>query len=456
MAKNYDELANSVIKLVGGAKNVSFFTHCITRLRFHVKDRALVKEDELKSVAGILGTQWSGDQFQVIIGQDVNRVYDLICKETGLVKQSAVDENLDGPEKKKFSINTIFEVLSACIVPVIPAMCGSGIIKGILIALTTYGMIDNTTGLYTVLNAISDATFYYLPFLVAYGASKKFNTNTILSMVLAGLYVHPTIVALAKTDISVLGIPMHILNYSSTVFPIVISIWLMSHVYKFFDKHIPSAVRIVFAPTLTFLIMALLSLGLVGPIGYYIGFYIAQAINWLFGVVPVVAGFILGAIRPLVILTGMQTVFSPLIANNIAVMGYDVISPVHTAATMAAAGMCLGAFLRSRNTEDKNSYLSFFISAFIGITEPALYGLTFRFKTMLISLMVGGGVGGALSAILGVKKYASGMPSWITFPAFGDTIPQMFISVGVALVVTAALAYFLGFNKEKKEGESKK
>ena len=454
--KNFDELATSIIELVGGEKNITLFTHCITRLRFHVKDRALVRENELKEISGVLGAQWSGDQFQIIIGQEVNQVYDLICEKSGLSKQSAVKENPDAADQKKnFSINMIFEVLSACIVPVIPAMCGSGIIKGILIALTTYNLIDNTSGIYIVLNAISDATFYYLPFLVAYGASKKFNTNTVLSMVLAGLYVHPTIAALAKTDISVLGIPMHILNYSSTVFPIVISIWLMSYVYKFFNNHIPASVRIVFSPTLTFLVMSMLSLGLVGPIGYYIGFYIAQGINWLFGVVPVIAGFILGAIRPLVILTGMQSVFSPLIANNIAVMGYDVISPVHTAATMAAAGMCLGAFLRSRDKDEKNTYMSFFISAFIGITEPALYGLTFRFKTMLISLMIGGGISGALSALLGVKKYASGMPSWITFPAYGNTIPQLFICVFVALVLTTIIAYFLGFSK-KTESEEKK
>ena len=275
-------------------------------------------------------------------------------------------------------------------------------------------------------------------------------------MVVAGLYVHPTIAALAKTDISLFGLPIHILNYSSTIFPIIISVWIMGYVYRFIDKYIPKVISLVVVPTLTLFVMAILSLGIIGPCGYYIGLYLAKAINWLFGVAPVLAGAILGAIRPLVILTGMQTVFSPLIANNIAVMGYDVISPVHTAATMAAAGVCLGAFLKAKDRNEKNSYLSFFISAFIGITEPALYGLTFRFKNMLIALMIGGGVSGALSAVLGVKKYASGMPSWITFPAYGDTIPQMFICVGVALVVTTALTYFLGFGKETGKNLDKK
>lgn len=458
MSEKYTNTALQIVAEVGGPENVVSLTHCITRLRFSVKDKKKVNLDALKSIKGALGAQWSGEQLQVIIGADVNEVYGAILNNFSINGSGEVPVDEDGKKtKEKFSINTIFEILSSCIVPVIPAMCGSGIIKGILIALTTYNVITTESGLYLILNVIGDATFYYLPFLVAYGAAKKFKTSTILSMVVAGIYIHPAIIALAKSDISVLGLPVHILNYSSTVFPVILSIWLMSYIYSFFEKHIPKSVRIVFAPTFTLFIIALLSLGVVGPFGYYIGYYLAQAINWLFGVFPALAGFILGAIRPVVILTGMQTVFSPLIANNIAVMGFDVISPVHTAASMAAAGVCLGAYLKSRDKDDKSSYFSFFISAFIGITEPALYGLVFRFRSMLIALMLGGGISGALTAILGVKKYASGMPSWITFPAFGDTIPQLFICVGVALVSTTILACMFGFkdNKASKERTAK-
>ncbi len=445
-SKNYDELAVQILALIGSAENVVSAFHCITRLRFVVKDKDLVDTEGLRALKGLIGAQWSGDQLQIIVGAHVNEVYDAICAKGKFEKQAPIDENPD----KKFSVNTLFETLSACVVPVIPAMCGSGLIKGILIALTTYDLVDQSTGVYILLNAVADSTFYFLPVLVAYGAAQRFKTSVILSLVMAGLYLHPTITALAKETIHVAGIPMTILNYSSTVFPIVLSVWIMSYVYRFFEKHIPAAVRIVFAPMSTFLVMTPLSLGLIGPMGYYFGYYVAQGINRLFGAAPVLAGALLGAIRPLVILTGMQTVFSPLIANNIAVMGYDVISPVHTAATMAAAGICFGAYLKSKNADEKNSFLSFFVSAFIGITEPSLYGLAFRFKNMLIALMVGGGVSGALSAVLGVRKYASGMPSWITFPAYGDTIPQMFICVGVAFAVSAGLAYMLGFGGKKE------
>lgn len=206
--------------------------------------------------------------------------------------------------------------------------------------------------------------------------------------------------------------------------------------------------RIVFTPTLTLLVMSVLCLGLIGPLGYNIGYYLGHGIAGVFNLSPVIGGFVLGAIRPLVILTGMQSVFTPIITNNIAVLGYDFISPVHTVATMAAAGICLGAFLKTRRKENKENYMSFFVSAFIGITEPALYGLAFRFRNQLAALMVSGGVSGAVVSALGAKKYASGMPSWITFPAYGDTIPALFAGLAVAFIVSVAMAWFLGFGAQ--------
>ena len=380
----YQQLIDNLMNYVGGKDNISFFTHCVTRLRFNFKDKSLVKEEEIGKLSGVIGTKWAGNQFQIIIGASVDAVYNDICDKYSLTKEESLKENLDEDKKEgsKKPFISLFEVLSACIAPMVPAMCGSGIIKGILIALTSYNVIDTSTGAYIVLNAVADSAFYFFPFLAAYGASKKFKVNTILALVVAGLYIHPTITALAKTDISIFGLPVHILNYSSTIFPAIISVWVMSYVYKFIDKFTPEVLKIIIVPTLTFIIMAILSLAIIGPLGYYVGLYLAKVINYLFDNVPVLAGAILGAIRPVVILTGMQTVFSPIIMNNYAVMGYDVISPVHTAATMAAAGVCLGAFLKAKDKEEKNSYFSFFISAFIGITEPALYGLVFRFKNM--------------------------------------------------------------------------
>ncbi|WP_248922299.1 PTS transporter subunit EIIC [Olsenella intestinalis] len=455
MAKDYSELADQVVELVGGAENVTYFTHCITRLRFNLKDKNLAEVDALADLPGTIGALWSGDQLQVIIGPAVGNVYDTIVERSGIESRPAVEEEeADAPaedEKKGFSINNLFATLSACIVPIIPAMCGAGIIKGTLLALSSCGVLATDTGIYTVLSAISDAPFYFLPVLAAIGASKKFNVDQVLGAVIGCLFIHPTIVALAGTDISVLGLPMHILNYSSTVFPVVISIWIMSKVYRFVDKFVPDVLKIILTPSITLLVMTLVCLGVVGPLGYYFGLVLAQVIQTVFDFAPALGGAILGAIRPFVIFTGMQSVFTPIMMNNLAVLGYDYLSSVHTAATMAAAGMCLGAFLRTKDRDSKESYFSFFVSAFIGITEPALYGLAFRFRKQLIALCAGGAAGGAVASVLDVRLYAPAMPSWISFPAFGDTGVKMLISVAVALVVTVAVSYILGFDDAEQK-----
>lgn len=451
MAKKqkYEDLANRVVTLIGGKDNISFFTHCVTRLRFNVKDKGLVNVEEIERLEGVVGCQWSGEQLQIIIGAAVNDVYQQICDMNDLKQETEINENID--EKKKWSINTIFEVLSACIVPIIPALCGTGIIKGLLIIGTNYGWLSTDAGIYVLLNAVSDATFYFLPFLISVSAAKKFKTNGTLAMILAGLYLHPSISALSGQQLNLFGIDINIINYSSTVLPIIISVWIMSYVYKFIDSWMPKTLRVVFTPALTVLIMSPICLGVIGPLGYNIGLYLGQGIKALYDISPLIAGFVNGALRPLIIATGMQTVFTPIMLNNLATLGYDFISPVHTVATMATAGMCFGAFLRMKKSSEKENYLSAFVSAFIGITEPALYGIALRIKRQLIALMIGGGVSGAFVAFMGAKMYAVGMPSWVSLPGFGDTIPTVVIGLLIAFVVTAAVSFVLGF--DKKEGK---
>ena len=448
MADN-KRIASDILAAVGGKDNITFVTHCITRLRFNLKDAGYPNDAEVQGIKGVIGVQEVGGQYQVIVGQNVAQVYEELCSLADITPEEAIDENLDGDtEKKKFSINTLFEVLSACVVPVIPALCGSGIIKGIMLLLTLYAGIDTSTGIYVVMNAVSDAPFYFLPFLVAYGAAKRFKTSTILAMVIAGVYLHPTITALAGSSISLLGLPINVVSYSSTIFPIIISIWVMSYLNRWVEKVVPNALRFVLAPTITLLVMAVLSLAIVGPLGYNIGYYLGTGISYLFNLSPLVGGFILGAVRPFVILTGMQSVFTPIIMNNMAEYGYDFLSPVHCVNTMACAGVCLGAFLRSRNVDDKESFMSFFVSAFIGVTEPALYGLIFRFRTMLAALVVSGALSGAVTAAMGAHN-ASGIPMWTAFAAYGETMPALFVGLGVALVAGLIAAWMLGFGEQK-------
>ena len=453
---DYGALAAAIIQAVGGKENINSCVHCVTRLRFTLKDNKKAQSTEqIGSIPGTVGCVYQGGQLQVIIGQTVADVYDEVCKQAALEVQTAIDENLD-EGKKKFSVQTLFDVISSVFVPVIPAFAGAGIIKGLLTLLTNYGLMSNETGLYLVLNAIGDSVFYFLPFIIAYTAAKKFKTSEVLALVLAGLYMYPSILGNAGQTISVLGIPVTCVKYSGTVLPILCSVWIMSYIHKWMQKHTVEYLRVVVVPIVTLIVTGLLSICIIGPIGYNLGIYLGNAFKWLFDVAPWLGGLIDGGTRPLVIFTGMHMTLSTIMINNINTLGYDMLGPVHAVATMASAGMCFGAFLRARKDSNKSSCFSAFISAFIGITEPSLYGVAIRFKRPLIALCIGGGVSGAFVAAMGAKAVSFAMPSIISLPVYSGSIPTMLIGFVISFVLTAALTYALGFDEGIEKDERAK
>ena len=453
---DYGALAAAIIQAVGGKENINSCVHCVTRLRFTLKDNKKAQSTEqIGSIPGTVGCVYQGGQLQVIIGQTVADVYDEVCKQAALEVQTAIDENLD-EGKKKFSVQTLFDVISSVFVPVIPAFAGAGIIKGLLTLLTNYGLMSNETGLYLVLNAIGDSVFYFLPFIIAYTAAKKFKTSEVLALVLAGLYMYPSILGNAGQTISVLGIPVTCVKYSGTVLPILCSVWIMSYIHKWMQKHTVEYLRVVVVPIVTLIVTGLLSICIIGPIGYNLGIYLGNAFKWLFDVAPWLGGLIDGGTRPLGIFTGMHMTLSTIMINNINTLGYDMLGPVHAVATMASAGMCFGAFLRARKDSNKSACFSAFISAFIGITEPSLYGVAIRFKRSLIALCIGGGVSGAFVAAMGAKAISFAMPSIISLPVYSGSIPTMLIGFVISFVLTAALTYVLGFDEGIEKDERAK
>ena len=313
--------------------------------------------------------------------------------------------------------------------------------------------MSNETGLYLVLNAIGDSVFYFLPFIIAYTAAKKFKTNEVLALVLAGLYMYPSILNNAGNSISVLGFPVTCVKYSSTVLPILCSVWIMSYIYRWMQKHTVEYLRVVVVPIVTLVVTGLLSICVIGPIGYNLGVYLGYAFKWLFDTAPWLGGLIDGGTRPLVIFTGMHMTLSTIMINNVNTLGYDMLGPVHAVATMASAGMCFGAFLRARKDSNKSTCFSAFISAFIGITEPSLYGVAMRFKRPLIALCIGGGVSGAFVAAMGAKAISFAMPSIVSLPVYSGSIPTMLIGFVISFVLTAVLTYMLGFDEGIEKDE---
>lgn len=457
---DYSALASEILEKVGGKENIAHCVHCVTRLRFNLKDEAkAAKPEAIAALPDVVGCVYQGGQLQIIIGQTVGDLYEEVCKQSGITAVEALDENLDEPltnENKKWSPKVIFEVISSVFMPAIPAFAGAGIIKGLLTLLTTYDLMSNETGLYLVLNAIGDSVFYFLPFIIAYTAAKKFKTKEVLALVLAGLYMYPTILNNAGQTISVLGIPVTCVKYSGTVLPILCSVWIMSYVYKWINKHTVEYLRVVVVPIVTLVVTGLISICVIGPIGYNLGIYLGEAFKWLFDTAPWLGGLIDGGTRPLVIFTGMHMTLSTIMINNITTLGYDMLGPVHAVATMASAGMCFGAFLRARKEQNKSSCFSAFISAFIGITEPSLYGVAMRFKRPLIALCIGGGVSGAFVAAMGAKAVTFAMPSIISLPAYSGSIPTMMIGFVISFALTAALTYLFGFDEGIEKDERAK
>lgn len=450
MADN-KKLATAILEKVGGKENIEFLVHCMTRLRFNFKDKGLVDQKEIEEIPGVLGTMIQNGQFQIIIGETVPDVYEEICKLAGIAQEKAIDENLDVEQsKKKFGFGTIFEVISGVFAPVVTAFAGAGVLKGLLTLCTNYGWMATDTGLYLILNAAADSVFYFLPFILAYTSAKKFKTNEVMALIIAGIYMYPSILNNAGTQASLFGFNFYLVKYSASVLPIIISVWLMSYVYRWLSKNSPAFLRVVLVPVGTLLVLAPLSLIVIGPIGYNIGIYLGQFFKWLFESAPWLGGLIAGLTRPLVVFVGAHMMITPVLINNIETLGYDMIGPVFCVATMATAGMCFGAFLRAKKENNKTAIFSSFVSAFIGITEPALYGVAFRFKKPLIALMIGGGISGAFVAMFGAKAISFAMPSIISLPVYAGSISTMLIGLLIAFILTAVLTYFLGFDENKE------
>lgn len=451
--KKYDEISQRIYELTGGKENIARAYHCMTRLRLNVKDKGLVKVDEIGKIAGVAGTQWHGDQLQIIIGQDVDELYSTFCKLGGMDAEKKVDENLD-QGARKFTINTIFQTMAAILLPVIPALAGAGMIKGLITILTTYAGVDSASEMIVVMTMAGDCAFYFLPFLVAWSASKRFDTNTALAISLAGVLLYPTMTAgntSGAEALSLLGLPIPFPRYFGSTIPIILTVLVLSYVYRWVNKVIPKNLRIVFTPMLVLMIMTPLTLIAIGPAAMYLSQLLVGIFNFLYGLSPIIAGAIIGATRLFVVMTGMHLSLSTICIGNIAELGYDWLLPMHTMGTLALFGACFAVWIKSKNSENKQIGASTAISAFIGITEPGIYGVFVKFKNAMIATIAGGAVGGAIVGMFGGRATAFVNSCILSTPVF---MTDNFWCVAVGMAVSAVVAFIivmvLGLSEEKK------
>lgn len=455
---DFEKLAETLVSLVGGAGNISNLTHCATRLRFTLKDESKAQEEQIKKTKGVLGVAKSGGQFQIIIGQRVPEAYKAIEKHLGGAVGGADEE---GPKEKKKISEVIFDFVASIFTPILPAIIGAGLIKSFLSLAVLLGM-DAEGSTYLFINVLGDAPLYFLPLLLAVTCSKKLNTNTFLNVALAGALVHPNYTALLTDAFnihfsSVFGIPVTLATYSSTVIPVILMSISLKYIDGFLDKVIPKIVKFFFKPVLTLLIAGLLTFIVLGPIGFVVGVGISTALNTLSTHVGWLVPVIIGGVFPLMVTTGMHYGIVPFMLQSIAAVGYEQICcPGNLPSNIAQGAASLAVGFRTKKSELKQLALTSGVTALLGTTEPALFGVTLRYKKVLSCVMIGGAVGGLYAGIKGVKCFSFCSPGLLALVAFigpdGFTnIINACISMVIAFIVTFALVWLYGCKDVAKQ-----
>ena len=455
---DFEKLAETLVSLVGGAGNISNLTHCATRLRFTLKDESKAQEEQIKKTKGVLGMAKSGGQFQIIIGQRVPEAYKAIEKHLGGAVGGADEE---GPKEKKKISEVIFDFVASIFTPILPAIIGAGLIKSFLSLAVLLGM-DAEGSTYLFINVLGDAPLYFLPLLLAVTCSKKLNTNTFLNVALAGALVHPNYTALLTDAFnihfsSVFGIPVTLATYSSTVIPVILMSISLKYIDGFLDKVIPKIVKFFFKPVLTLLIAGLLTFIVLGPIGFVVGVGISTALNTLSTHVGWLVPVIIGGVFPLMVTTGMHYGIVPFMLQSIAAVGYEQICcPGNLPSNIAQGAASLAVGFRTKKSELKQLALTSGVTALLGTTEPALFGVTLRYKKVLSCVMIGGAVGGLYAGITGVKCFSFCSPGLLALVAFigpdGFTnIINACISMVIAFIVTFALVWLYGYKDVAKQ-----
>lgn len=455
--KNYDQMAAEIIEKVGGKDNISLCFHCVTRLRFNVKDMSLIETEEVKKIPGVLGAQIVGDQFQVIIGQDVADAYDAICNKTGLAKEEAIDENLDGgiPGKKKFSIAKIFESIAKCVIPMMPAMVAGGLTLVILNLCTQFGVMDTASSTYRLLYGLSQATFYFAPIFVGLNAAKQFGATPALGMLMGAVLVYPDIVGLltAGEAVTLFGLPVYAASYTSTIFPTILCVLVLAQVEKFLKKHTPTILHTLLVPLLTMFIMLPLAFCALAPLGSFLGTYLSKVIVWLYETLGFVGIAVLAAFYPFLVMTGMHMGLVTYAFQVFMTQGFDPICyTANILANSTQGAAALAVAIKSKDQSVKSAGISGAATAILGgIMEPALYGVNMPRKTPLYCAMAGAAIGGAIVGLGKAVCYVFGPTSVLGLMNYmgGTTANLVWMAVGYAAAVVSTFVLTFIFYKEE-------
>ncbi|OMG01264.1 beta-glucoside-specific PTS transporter subunit IIABC [Paenibacillus sp. FSL R7-0337] len=469
----YEALAKDIIKHVGGKENINGLSHCVTRLRFKLKNEAAANTDVLKNMDGIVTVIQSGGQYQVVIGNHVSEVYAQVMTAGGL--QEGGSETASGEKMGLF--NSFIDMISGVFSPTLGVLAATGMIKGFTALFLTVGLLTKESGTYQILNALGDCLFYFFPIFLGYTSAKKFGANIFIGMAIGATLVYPSFGSITAAGeplytlfsgtifespvyITFLGIPVILMSYTSSVIPIIISTYIGSKLEAFFRKVTPSVVRTFLVPFFTLLVTVPLALIAIGPVSTWAGQLLGQGTLFLYNLSPVIEGLLVGAFWQVFVIFGLHWGLVPIALNNMAVLKSDPILAASFGASFAQTGAVLAIMLRTKNAKLKSLSIPAIISGIFGVTEPAIYGITLPRKKPFILSCVAAAVGGGIVGLMGTKGYILGglgifgIPSYISPEGMDKGFYGAIAAIVISFILGFILVFFSGF-KDEETADSK-
>lgn len=448
----YDELINKILEAIGGKENIVSVVHCSTRLRFTLRDENRADDEKVKAISEILSLVKKGGQYQLVIGNNVDLVYDALVKVAKVDTKNNVSKKVEN--NKKSIIDKILGAITGSIAPVVPLLAGCGMGKVLLLVLIMAGILSKQSQTYIIMNMIFDTGFYFMPAFIGFSAAKIFGCNQYIGGFLGLAMVHPTWIKLvaAGNPVSFLGMPVVLVQYSSTIVPVLLAVWIMSYIERGVKKVVPNMVKVFLEPMLIGLISVPLALIVIGPVGNMISKFIANGSMFIYNDLGCVAIAILAAVYPWLVSIGMHKALSPISITLVAQQGFDpVIRVIALCSNMSQAAAALAVSLKTNNKNLKSLALSSSMTAFLGgITEPAMYGVNLKLKRPMYACMIGGATAGLFAGIVKLKAFIYVTPGLLSMAMWisedENLIMYALVTLLIAVVGTFIATWVIGFD----------
>lgn len=476
----YEKLSKDIVANIGGKENVISLTHCITRLRFKLKDESAAEDEVIKAMSGVVTVMKSGGQYQVVIGNHVGEVYEDVCRLLDLESESETKGSnikAEAGKKKPRLFDRFVDTVSGIFQPILGIMAACGMVKGFNTLFAVLGLYSETSGGYLIINAVGDALFMFLPLFLGYTSAKKFGMKPMLGLAIGAILCYSGIQASTLSEaaepiytlfentmfaspvyIEFFGIPVISMDYTGTVIPVIFIAYFASKCEKLFQRFVPDLVKFFFVPMLTLLVALPVGFLLIGPVATFASTLIAEFVLTVRSFSPMLAGAVVGFTWQILVIFGLHWGFIPVYINNIMTMGYDNVMMPFFACTFATSAVVLAIFIKTKDKKLKEMALPNFISGIFGVTEPAIYGITLPLKMPFIISCIAGGIGGAFYGHFNFRKFMMGGMGIFEFPAMiapDGSMDNLIVAItGALLTMVIAFAVTMIFYKEKVDGQA--